>query len=142
MQRLVSALSLAVAAALPALAFAEPDCVDVEVRNVQPGRGSLMVAAYIDEAGFAARSAVVSVQVRAGDAPTQRVTVCGVGSASLALMAFQDLNGNGRLDTNPFGIPSEPWGASGTPAAMQAPTWQRTNVAVEAGTPVVVKLSS
>ena len=144
MHRLTHLLALAATACLPALAAAQtPGCLEIELRNVQPARGSLMVAAYADEAGFAAKAPVASLQVRAGDAATQRVVLCGVASSTVALMAYQDVNGNGKLDQNLFGIPSEPWGASGTPAAAQAPTWTRTNVAVDAGTaPIVVRLSS
>ena len=53
---------------------------------------------------------------------------------------FQDLDANGRLDRNPFGVPSEPWGASGKPAPMAAPTWELSQVPVNGGV-IVVKLT-
>ncbi len=58
----------------------------------------------------------------------------------MALTLYQDLNGNGKLDANAMGVPSEPWGASGKPVAMTAPTWDSTVVPLD-GTTVVVKLS-
>ena len=73
-------------------------------------------------------------------AATMSFPLCGLTGASVALTLFQDLNGNGKLDANAFGMPSEPWGASGKPAAMAAPTWRQTSVPLD-GTTIVVKLS-
>ncbi len=116
-------------------------CIDVELRNVRPGQGMLMVAAYDSEAGFAAQQAATALQVRAA-ATTMRVAVCGVAAPQLALTVFQDLNGNGKLDRNAFSMPTEPWGASGKPAPMSPPTWQRTQVTPTATVPLVIELSS
>ena len=66
--------------------------------------------------------------------------LCGLSGASVALTLFQDLNGNGKLDANVLGMPTEPWGASGKPVAMSAPTWETTVVPLD-GTTIVVKLS-
>ncbi|WBM73460.1 DUF2141 domain-containing protein [Saprospira grandis] len=38
-----------------------------------------------------------------------------------ALAFFQDLNGNGRLDLNFFGIPTEPYGFSNDPKILAGP---------------------
>ena len=135
----VSVLSAAALATAPAPAQAQtPDCATVEVQNVRPQQGMLMIAAFADAASFN-KSPVVATQMKAG-AATMTFPLCGLGSTSIALTLFQDLNGNGKLDANAFGIPSEPWGASGTPAAMAAPTWETTHVPLD-GTTIVVKLS-
>ena len=98
-----------------------------------------MVADYDGAASFNKAPAAVT-QIRAGAATTMRFSLCGLAGASVSLTLFQDLNGNGKLDSNAFGVPSEPWGASGRPAAMSAPTWETTAVAVD-GSTVVVALS-
>ena len=135
----VSILSTAMLATAPVPARAQtPACATVEVQNVRPEQGMLMIAAYADADSFN-KSAVVATQMKAG-AATMTFPLCGLGSASVALTLFQDLNGNGKLDANAFGIPSEPWGASGKPAAMAAPTWETTAVPLD-GTTIVVKLS-
>jgi uncharacterized protein (DUF2141 family) len=112
------------------------DCVQVEVQNVRPGQGSVMVAAYTDAATFR-KTAAASLQVPAG-AETMQLQVCGLSGPDVALTLFQDLNGNGKLDTNAFGIPSEPWGSSGKSAPMSAPTWDTARVALD-GSLIVVK---
>ena len=63
-----------------------------------------------------------------------------VGShEAVAITLYQDLNANGKLDANPFGMPTEPWGASGQPAPM-GPSWASARVPLGAET-IVVKLA-
>ncbi len=133
-----SIVSAAVLAAVPTPARAEA-CVQVEVQNVRADTGVLMIAAYADAASFR-KTPVAATQMKAGTA-TMTVPLCGLAGASVALTLYQDLNGNGRLDTNAFGIPSEPWGASGkTGGAMTPPTWESSAVPLD-GSTIVVKLS-
>lgn len=139
-RRLAVALTAAVAAAA-LLSFATiahgETCVDVEVQNLRPGQGPLMVAAYLDAASFRKTSASEKqVQVIT---ETQQVQLCGLNGESVAIALYQDLNGNGRLDTNLLGIPSEPWGSSGKFSALSAPTWETARVPL--GTDkIVIKL--
>ena len=114
------------------------DCAQVEVQNLRPDQGPLMLAAYTDAASFR-KIAAVELRVRA-TAETMTLQVCGLGGNVVALTLFQDLNSNGKLDSNPFGIPTEPWGASGKTSAMSAPTWESAQVALD-GSTIVVKLS-
>ena len=136
----VLALSLFAAATLvatPALAQSA-GCAQIEVQNVRPEQGMLMVAAYADAASYN-KEPVAALQMKAQGA-TMALTLCGLSGNAVALRLFQDLNGNGKLDANLFGIPSEPWGASGKPPAMSAPTWDTTSVPLD-GSTIVVKLS-
>ena len=138
----LSALSALTIAAAPARAQAAAapaaGCVQVEVQNVRAEQGMLMIAAYGDTASFN-KAPLIATQMRAGTA-TMTFPLCGVAGPMVALTMYQDLNGNGKLDANAFGIPREPWGASGKPAPMAAPTWDTTAVLVD-GTTIVVKLS-
>ena len=125
------------AASMAAAAQAQ-NCVTIEVHNVRPQQGMLMVAAYGDAESFN-KKPLSQQQVRP-EGDKVRVAVCGASGPAIAVSLFQDINGNGKLDANVLGIPSEPWGASGKPSAFEAPSWKTTNVAVD-GQPVVVKLS-
>ena len=143
-------VAAAILAVLPPPAIAQPSvapsaaagiCVTVEIRNVRAGQGQLFIGAYGDEAAFAARKPSQGLVLR----PTEdavRVPLCGVSAASLAVLVYQDLNDNGRMDANPFGVPSEPYGSSGRPAAMAPPSWERARVERSAPGGVVVVLSS
>ena len=115
------------------------DCAQVEVRNLRPEQGMLMLAAYTDAASFR-KTAVVEMRLRPAAAETMTLQVCGLGGNAVAFTLFQDLNNNGKLDSNPFGIPIEPWGSSGKSSAMSAPTWESAQVPLD-GSPIVVKLS-
>jgi uncharacterized protein (DUF2141 family) len=113
-------------------------CVTLEVQNVRPEQGMLMIAAYADAASFN-KTPIVATQTKPG-AETMTFPLCGLSGDTAAFTLYQDLNGNGQLDRNVLGMPSEPWGASGKPAAMSAPTWETTAVPLD-GTTIVVKLS-
>jgi uncharacterized protein (DUF2141 family) len=122
--------------ALPAVVDAQ-SCVQVEVQNLKPGEGPLMLAAYTDEASF--RKTPAATLQAAVVAPTQQLQVCGLSGAAVALTLFQDLNRNGKLDSNALGMPTEPWGASGKPPVFSAPTWETSRVPLD-GSVIVVKL--
>lgn len=112
-------------------------CAKVEVQNLRTGQGPLMVAAYTDAASF--RKTAASQLQLAVTGETMTIQVCGLSGDTVALTLYQDLNSNGKMDTNPFGMPNEPWGASGRPAAM-GPSWDSAQVPLSAET-IVVKLS-
>lgn len=135
-----SVFSAATIVATPTRAQGTPPagCVRLEVHNVRAEQGQLMIAAYGDAASFG-KTPLVATQMRAG-AETMSFAVCGLSGSSVALTLFQDLNGNGKLDANALGVPSEPWGASGKTVAMTAPSWDSSVVALD-GSTVVVKLS-
>lgn len=155
------ALSLALALALPATAQtqAQPDsqpavaapsgtaapentpgtrCASVQVSNLRPGQGVLMVAAYANAERYM-KTPVAVLQVPAGEATTQRFELCGLTGTEVALALFQDLNSDGQMGRNLVGMPTEPWGASGSPG-MMGPTWASTRVALD-GSLITVSLS-
>jgi uncharacterized protein (DUF2141 family) len=113
-------------------------CITVEVQNVRPQQGQLMAAAYVDAVSFG-KTPVAQIKVPAGDALT-RFELCGITGDSVAITMYQDLDGDGKMGRNLVGMPTEPWGGSGTPG-MFGPSWETGKVVLD-GKPVVVKLSS
>jgi len=134
-----AAISIAAGVSIATGARAQ-GCAQIEVHNVRAEQGMVLVAAYTDAADFTDRKPASAIQQRATAAPTMNVSVCGLAGASVALLLYQDLNGNGKLDTNAFGVPGEPWGASGKPSGFGPPTWEATQVPLD-GKPIVVQLS-
>ena len=112
-------------------------CATVEVRNVRPGQGFLMVAAYADAATFG-KTAVASLRLPAGDA-VMNFQLCGLPGTSVALTSFQDLDGDGKMARNLLGMPTEPWGASGSPGPF-GPAWETSALALD-GTVISLSLS-
>lgn len=145
------ALSVLVSAAAPALlvatllaaappALAQEGCATVEVHNVRPLQGQLLVAAY-GSADTYRKKPLAQARVAAGDGTTQRFQLCGLAaSGELALTLMQDLDGDGRMATNLVGLPSEPWGSSGTPGPF-GPSWETGRVKLD-GQVIVVRLST
>ena len=128
---------LATSLTLLAAAGQAQTCVTVEVQNVRPQQGQLMLAAYADAESFG-KKPVQALRVAAGEATTT-VQVCGLTGSSVAFMLFQDLDSDGKMGKNALGMPSEPWGSSGTPG-MFGPTWETGKVALD-GKPIVVRMS-
>jgi uncharacterized protein (DUF2141 family) len=135
---ITTAISIAALLSIATSAAAAQACVQVEAHNVRPDQGPLMVAAFGDAAQYG-KTPIAALQMPA-TADKLSFSVCGLTGPAVALRMFQDLNGNSKLDTNMLGMPSEPWGASGKPPAMSAPTWDTTQVPTNGGT-IVVKLS-
>jgi len=141
MKTLLTACTAALAlVSFATLAHAEAPggCAKVEVQNVRTGQGPLMIAAYTDAATF--RKTAASQMQMAVTGETMTIQVCGLAGNAVALTLYQDLNSNGKMDANPFGMPTEPWGASGRPAPMMGPTWDTAQVPLGAEA-IVVKLS-
>ncbi len=113
-------------------------CALVQVQNVRPQQGQLMVAAYGDEESYS-KKPLAQLRLAAGDA-VMRFELCGLSGDTVALTLFQDLNSDGKMGRNLVGMPTEPWGSSGTPGAM-GPTWATGRVALN-GKPIVVVLSN
>ncbi len=105
---------------------ATPTCANIEVSGLQADTGTINLAAYTSGASFFKTPAWAERVKVVGTA--MRVSICGVAPGEIAITGFQDLNGNNKMDSNPLGIPAEPYGASGKPPAFSAPTWDTTKV--------------
>ena len=127
-------IALVLAAASPA--FAET-CATVEVDNVRPQQGHLMVSAF-GTAETYGRTPMVSLRLPAGEA-SMRFALCGLRGSVIALRLFQDLDSDGKMGANLLGLPTEPWGGSGTPGAT-GPTWDTGKVALD-GSAIKVRMS-
>jgi uncharacterized protein (DUF2141 family) len=130
-------LSLLSLVAWLALSNQAESCASVEVQNVRPNQGNLMVAAYGDAESFG-KKPLATMRVAAGEAVTT-FEFCGLSGTQIALSMFQDLDSDGKMGKNVVGMPTEPWGSSGTPG-MFGPAWETGKVALD-GSKIVVKLS-
>lgn len=113
MQRLIitTALSLLACGA---------QAVELQVEGLKSNQGRLLIAAF-DGSDTWLRKPVLTKAVDASAVKDGQLAVSWPeldGKPRLALTVFHDLNGNGRLDMNAMGMPTEPLGysnnASGT----------------------------
>lgn len=101
-------LTLAAASLLAATAAGAAD-LTLEVRG-QPV-GTVYAALYDSADGWMqAGRAVKLAVIPAGESP--RVVFKDLPPGRYAVSLFDDVNGNGKLDRNPIGLPSERWAVS------------------------------
>jgi uncharacterized protein (DUF2141 family) len=92
-----------------------------------------MVALYDSEAAYAGGQPVQAVRIAAGAAALTTVFP-GLKPGRYAIKAFHDLNGDGKLNTNPFGAPTEPFAFSNNAQANMGPaSWADAAFTVAAG---------
>ncbi len=104
--------------------FFEPE-LQVEFTNLREAKGSLYVAIYDRSDAFMKTEQVHSKKiVPVGQTGTLKISWDHLPPGKYALSCFHDLNGNGQLDTNWAGIPSEPYGFSNNARPrFRAPKW-------------------
>ena len=82
----------------------------VSVHNIKPVSGNLMVGVFNKEDGFP-DVCYKGEKIKITDT-VMIVTFAGLPAGKYAVSVYQDINGNGQLDKNIFGIPKEKYGFS------------------------------
>jgi len=82
--------------------------------------GDVLVSLFADQAGWEANDALRGI-TRAADSARIEISMDGLAPGTYAIKAFHDINGNGELDTNLVGIPTEPYGFSNGQAGRFGP---------------------
>lgn len=115
---LLAALGTAAAAAPTA-----PNAASVEVSfsGVEPARGSVRFVLFDSAEGYDGKAAPVRGFDVPATAETVTTTIPGLAPGRYAIKAFYDANGNGRMDTNPFGMPIEPFAFSNNAKGAMGP---------------------
>ena len=102
--------------------------LNVVFTHIKEDRGQIYVAVYDRAESYMSPEkarAVRIVPVRQKGSLTCAFPELGPGT--YAVSCFHDVNGNGTMDTNFLGIPSEPYGASNNARPkFRAPNWQET----------------
>lgn len=129
MVRLASLAAALCLAASPALADPVVGAVTLTF-DTGADTGAVMVALYSSEQAYEGGEAVARarVDVAAGD---RSVTFDSLPAGDYAAKAFHDVDGDGEMDANPFGLPTEPYGFSNNAVGNMGPArWDRARFAV------------
>lgn len=131
---------LAAAALILPIAAWSSDLV-LKVENVKGTTGELRVAVY-GSAGDYRKSPVKAIKAAAAGDPVS-IRITGLAAGDYAIALFHDRNGNEKLDSNLMGIPTEPYGFSGSTRNLMGPAnWEQARFSVApAGTTITVRLS-
>jgi uncharacterized protein (DUF2141 family) len=111
----------------------EAASLTVSFSGLKSTDGALMIALFASEAAYSSGQPVQALKI-AADTPSPTASFSGLKPGLYAIKAFHDLNGDGKLNTNPFGVPIEPYAFSnGAQADMGPPTWTSAAFTVGAG---------
>jgi len=104
----------------------------VTINNIETQQGNIS-AALFDEAGYKGGPQVSGMNADVtGDSVVLNFADLPAGEYGIKL--FHDVNGNGEMDTNPFGIPTEPYAFSNSAVGMMGPAkWDDAKFTVQAG---------
>lgn len=109
MRRMIASLAVASGLLAPA-ALAETASVAITVTGIKAASGTIQIALY-DEAGFGPGKAVHDASLPVtGETVVWRLE--GVAPGAYGVKLFQDVDSNGKMNTNPFGLPIEPYAFS------------------------------
>ena len=114
-------------------AFAEEtSSLTVTVNGIETVSGTINLGLF-DEAGYESGAAVDGAMV-AVDGNTVTVSFEGLAPGQYGLKLYHDINDNGQMDTNPFGMPTEPYGFSNNAKGRFGPAkWAQAAFEVAAG---------
>ncbi len=104
----------------------------IEIGNLAP-HGVILLQLFDSEAGYSGGEAVGGRQVTV-DGATATVSFEGLTPGQYAFRLFHDLDGDNELDTNPFGIPTEPFAFSNNARGRFGPaSWADAAFTLSAG---------
>lgn len=101
--------------------------------------GAIMVALYDSEAAYEGGQPARVAQVNV--ATGQHEAVFDLPAGAYGMKAFHDVNGNGKMDTNPFGMPTEPFAFSNNAVGNMGPAkWDRARFEVSGATAQTIRI--
>ncbi|MCE3290106.1 MAG: hypothetical protein K0R83_2118 [Caulobacter sp.] len=107
----------------PPAAAQEAGEVKVTFSGIRTPTGALFIGLYDSEAAFGGGQPVGGYRLVV-DGDTVSQSIKGLKPGRYALKVYHDVDGDGRMNTNAFGLPTEPYAASNNaPATMGPPAW-------------------
>ena len=98
-------------------------------------QGQIMVAVFDSAAAYGDQGGPAKVALLDAAAGETHVTFDGLPDGDYAVRAFHDLNGDGKMNTNPFGMPVEPFAFSNNAVGNMGPaSWERAKFAAAGAT--------
>ena len=89
--------------------------IDLSIQ-VPINKGTVLLAVYGSETDFDENeNAILSKKIPVDRVGEYTVSLEGLAAGSYTIALFQDINNNGKLDTNFMGIPKEPYAFSRNP---------------------------
>jgi uncharacterized protein (DUF2141 family) len=120
-------------------ARADQITLSVRVDNVRPDQGEVRVAMFAEGAWLSEQPVAALRTASSGATVTLRLPAPSAGRYGLA--AYQDINGDGELNRNMIGIPTEPYAFSNNaPLRFGPPTFEDAALELGASAETVLTL--
>ena len=115
--------------------------IDLSIQ-VPINKGTVLLAVYGSETDFDENeNAILSKKIPVDRVGEYTVSLEGLAAGSYTIALFQDINNNGKLDTNFMGIPKEPYAFSRNPKVKwRAPRYEEVVFDLKASTKMNVEL--
>lgn len=121
---LASILSVAAFVTTAPASAQEAGAVTVTFSGITAPTGAIYIGVYDSEAAFGGGKPVTGAKVDVSG-PQATSTIPGLKPGTYAIKVFHDIDGDGKMGTNAFGVPLEPYAASNNaPATMGPPLWK------------------
>ena len=124
-----AALVAALLVSAPALAeTAAPTTITLDF-DTAATTGKVMVVLYNSEAAYSGGAPVAQAMVDVG-AGQHSATFADLPAGDYAAKSFHDVDGDGKMNTNPFGMPTEPFAFSNNARGNMGPArWDAAHFA-------------
>ena len=83
--------------------------ISIQFDNLESSEGYLRLALYDSEGSFMDEEKALLFNFKVEKKGSMSVEIDGLEPGKYAFAAFHDLNNNNKLDTNFFGVPTEPY---------------------------------
>ena len=120
----ISVLVLVFMFPLLSMNFNKTVTLNLSVSGIEQIEGQLVLALFSNQEEFL-KTPIKSRYISVKNKGIMKVEWHEIPNVPLALSIFHDLNGNGKLDTNLLGIPTEPFGfGNNAKIALGPPSWK------------------
>lgn len=118
------------AASAPA---SESGSLTLTYAGIKTPTGAVMVALYDSQEGYESGKAVRLTMIPVGGDSASTV-IGGLAPGAYAIKSFHDVDGDGKMGANPFGIPTEPYAFSNDAKGSMGPArWSAARFEIGAG---------
>lgn len=95
--------------------------IEIQVSKIGQVKGQIIIAIYDAPEHFLTKQIRDWYAFPVTGPEDMSQVIDGLLDGIYAISVYHDVNGNGRLDTNPFGVPREPVGFSNNPRSLLGP---------------------
>ena len=130
----IAAWPLVLALGLGAAPFANAASLIITFQGIKTRSGAVMVALAGSPEAYGGKAPPAGQSRLNVTGPMVEARFQDLEPGTYAVRAFHDLNGDGKLNTNPFGIPTEPYAFSADArGGMGPPAWDAAAFEIKAG---------